>query len=182
MIWDCFRRSPRRYEFYNFHAPAARGKEAGKPQNMRYSGDRAAPLRCRPVAGRAGSRLRHAISSRSRRRRLVDCVAAPHADHGRRVQGRPRRRLGDDACVGLGYAVAALVNYGIAAARRAAWSCSGGGSSKQSSSMALGDRLVVRLVCKRCLAPAPKPVFQGRRYRLLLIYTVPIRGPRSRHV
>ena len=35
------------------------------------------------------------------------------------VQGRPRRRLGDDACVGLGYAVAALVNYCIGAARRA---------------------------------------------------------------
>ena len=27
------------------------------------------------------------------------------------VQGRPRHRLGDDACVRLGYAVAALVNY-----------------------------------------------------------------------
>ena len=62
------------------------------------------------------------------------------------VQGRPRRRLGDDTCVGLGYAVAALVNYGIGAARRAAWSCRGG-SSKQSSSMALGG-LHVRLVCK----------------------------------
>ena len=35
------------------------------------------------------------------------------------VQGRPRRRLGADACVGLGYAVAALVNYCIGAARRA---------------------------------------------------------------
>ena len=31
------------------------------------------------------------------------------------VQGRPRRRLGANACVGLGYAVAALVNYGIGA-------------------------------------------------------------------
>ena len=60
---------------------------------------------------------------------------------------RPRRRLGDDACVGLGYAVAALVNYGIGAARRAAWSCRGG-SSKQSFSMALGGLLLVRLVCK----------------------------------
>ena len=35
------------------------------------------------------------------------------------VKGRPRRRLGADACVGLGYAVAALVNCGIGAARRA---------------------------------------------------------------
>ena len=35
------------------------------------------------------------------------------------VQGRPRRRLGADACVGPGYAVAALVNYCIGAARRA---------------------------------------------------------------
>ena len=41
------------------------------------------------------------------------------------AQGRPRRRLGDDACVGLGYAVAALVNCGIGAARRATWSCRG---------------------------------------------------------
>ena len=63
------------------------------------------------------------------------------------VQGRPRRRLGADACVGLGYAVAALVNYDVGAARRAAWSCRGG-SSKQSSSMALGGLLHVRLVCK----------------------------------
>ena len=63
------------------------------------------------------------------------------------VQGRPRRRLGDDACVGLGYAVAALVNYDVGAARWAAWSCRGG-SSKQSSSMALGGLLHVRLVCK----------------------------------
>ena len=63
------------------------------------------------------------------------------------VQGRPRHRLGDDACVGLGYAVAALVNYDVGAARRAAWSCRGG-SSKQSSSMALGGLLHVRLVCK----------------------------------
>ncbi len=77
------------------------------------------------------------------------------------VQGRPRRRLGDDACVGLGYAVAALVNYGIAAARRAAWSCSGGGSSKQSSSVALGDRLVVRLVCKRFLHRPQNPFFKA---------------------
>ena len=65
------------------------------------------------------------------------------------VQGRPRRRLGDDACVGLGYAVAALVNYDVGAARWAAWSCRGG-SSKQSSSMALGGGLVCKtLACKR---------------------------------
>ena len=75
------------------------------------------------------------------------------------VQGRPRRRLGADACVGLGYAVAALVNYDVGAARRAAWSCRGG-SSKLSSSMALGGLLHVRLVCKTLSLSraSPKPV------------------------
>ena len=47
------------------------------------------------------------------------------------VQGRPRRRLGADACVGLGYAVAAaLVNCGVGAARRATWSCRGRSSGE----------------------------------------------------
>ncbi len=49
------------------------------------------------------------------------------------VQGRPRRRLGDDTCVGLGYAVAALVNYGIGAARRAAFAGAGGGPPKDTA-------------------------------------------------
>ena len=76
------------------------------------------------------------------------------------VREPSRRRLGADACVGLGYAVAELVNYGIGAARRAAWRCRGG-CSKQRSSMALGGLLHVRLVCKTLslYARPPKPVF-----------------------
>ena len=84
------------------------------------------------------------------------------------VQGRPRRRLCADACVGPGYAVAALVNYDVGAARRAAWSCRGG-SSKQSSSMALGGLLHVRLVCKTLsLSRGPQnPFCQGKRKSIL---------------
>ena len=56
------------------------------------------------------------------------------------VQGRPRRRLGADACVGLGYAVAALVNYGIRAARRAIWRCRGRSSREVCFALAASPR------------------------------------------
>ena len=57
------------------------------------------------------------------------------------VQGRPRRRLGADACVGLGYAVAAaLVNCGVGAARRATWSCRGQSSREVCFALAASPR------------------------------------------
>ena len=57
------------------------------------------------------------------------------------VQGRPRRRLGADACVGLGYAVAAaLVNCGVGAARRATWSCRGQSSREVCVALAASPR------------------------------------------
>ena len=56
------------------------------------------------------------------------------------VKGRPRRRLGADACVGLGYAVAALVNCGIGAARRATWSCRGQSSREVCVALAASPR------------------------------------------
>ena len=125
----------------------------------------------------------HFEADRSLRRQLVICVVRSLRARGDGsptawqhymlivvgvVQGRPRRRLDDDACVGLGYAVAALVNYDVGAARRAAWSCRGG-SSKQSSSMALGGLLHVRLVCKTLsLSRGPQnPFCQGKRKSIL---------------
>ena len=98
------------------------------------------------------------------------CLLTTGADYDHRQNSkieRHFRRLGDDACVGLGYAVAALVNY-VGAARRAAWSCRGG-SSKQSSSMALGGLLHVRLVCKTLslYTRGPKPVLPRQAHSIL---------------
>ena len=138
MIRGCFRRSPRRYKFYKFCAPAGPARRISETSKT-----------CATVEiGRL-----HFEADRSLGRQLVVCVVrsvrARSSDGSPTawqhymlivvgvVHGRPRRRLGDDACVGLRYAVAALVNYDVGAARRAAWSCRGG-SSKRSSSMALG--------------------------------------------